>query len=587
MSHGVAVPTSFIKSSGNLRTEVQVVPSDSTDNPKHVYVNITAINRSLQAGTPANYQIDFDYPFVKDVEKYYLTIVKAQFPTRSIPLFAFQDGMYFVQIQTPSGQSYTSIIRPSNVVVNNDFPNVPFYIYTYQQYIDALNVAVVSAFTLALEDTTFLGRYPPFFAYINSSNYFTLTAEPNVWTPDLSVQSGGSKLCVDSFTSSLFLGLPGTPEYGTNIINLHVEETSPDSITGAGVNPMFSDGLSSLVDYNWRRSSYYTQGQVVYYNGTYYAATVSNTGTQPDVAPAIWRSQGSGPPPATTWSATVAYVIGNVVRYLGLYYTAIAASTGANPSANPGDWSVLGPSPPGPGQWQAGVLYAENQLVYYPTSESVLFMSLVDANAGNVPNPAAETAFWLPLPGNPTTWSPTITYVFGQNVYYPSYGDTIYTSTAGGNTGNVPTAGVPWVPATAFNAIIMVSEFSSLYAWSFFESIIIQTGSLPIRFEIWPNPQYAQVAPETGAGGQSLPRPILTDISAIKSLQGFDRAPVQYIPTTNYRMIDLFARQELKRIDSQIQWMDRFQEFHDLYMLIGDFFQIKYLFVRNDALSLT
>ncbi len=104
---------------------------------------------------------------------------------------------------------------------------------------------------------------------------------------------------------------------------------------------------------------------------------------------------------------------------------------------------------------------------------------------------------------------------------------------------------------------------------------------MPVRYEI-----YAPPGSDSIVSGSQIPRPILTDIDPYKVENGFDRNPIQYVPPGNYRLIDLFSKSELKRIDANLQYKKKDLSFTDVILLPGDYFSIKFLFVRNDALSI-
>lgn len=524
-------------------TKVEVVPSDSSSNPKHVYVNISAQNVLTSTGIPAQFQIDFDQPFLKNSEKYYLTIAKAQFPTISIPLFTFNLNSYRVTIAY-NNNFYSSFLRPANIIPLGS----NYYVNYYQQFLDSFNTAVLQTFNqIIATDSTFTGTIPPYIVYDKPSNRFSIIAQQNVWYSDIRSTGGqtGAVLYVDYQTYRLFNSLPAINEPsvagGSTAFLLENCGGRGTSYIPDGINPLFSEDMNQIVD--------------------------------------------------GRFDPLISYQRGTVTEYLGNNYGAIIPSLGAVPATSPLSWQLQGASTNNPGIWSAGITYVISQIVYYPTINSVPFVSLAYPNLANTPVPGTTTAFWKPLNcGLPTTWLFTSTYEIGQNVYYPQVGPSgvIYTSRTAGNTGHNPSTDTTnWIPATQFNSYDIIGEYSSLSAWSDIESIVIQTGTLPIRYEIFAPPQSDIPSIASSTSGSQVPRPVLTDLDLIKSENGFDRSPVQYIPNGPYRMIDMFARDELKRIDSFIQYKHKDLTFTDLILLPGDYFAIKYLFIRNDALTVT
>ncbi len=574
-------------------TKVEVVPSDTTTNPKHIYINISAQNNLTGVGIPAQFQIDFDQPYLKNSEKYYLTIAKATFPTSSIPLFTFRYDTYGVTLQF-NGAIYNTKLRPVSVIAQTDGN---YYIYYYQQFIDAVNVALMSSFNnLVAADSTFTGTVPPYFVYNKPTNRFSLITQEGIWYSDLYTPNSGS-IFVDYQTYRLFNGIPGlsqvVPGSTESTVVFITENTGgPDAVISNGVNPLFAGGLSIFSGDVYDARSEYQRGVVTEYKSILYAS-ITNTPTkninkQPDISPLFWEPQGTLDP--AIWRVGTTYVIGQIVYYptlnsvpfISLVYPnlanvpdpaiSIAFSTGFN---------IAGQT------YSSLVSYSINQLAYY---SGTLYASLQNANLNNQPD--ISPAFWVPVywkplnSGNPTTWLPTATYEINQNVYYPNISSgIIYTSRTNANTGNNPVSSpTNWMAATAFNANNLIGEYSTLSNWSDIESIVIQTGTLPIRYEIYAPPQTD--LPSASSASQ-VPRPVLTDLDLIKTADGFDRSPVQYVPNGPYRMIDLFARDELKRIDAFIQYKHKDLSFTDLIMLPGDYFAIKFLLIRNDALTVT
>lgn len=633
--------------------KVEVVPSDSTSAPKHIYVNVSLYNNLDGQIIPAQYQIDFDQPFLKNAEKYYLSIVKASFPTTTIPLFQFNSttdtvltaghqtslSEYNVQMVTKNDPfGVGNFLRPINIIQSLDGTYSVSY---YQQFLDSLNVALLQTFCqLAVDDSSFNGTVPPFVTFDASSNKFKLYAQQNVYTPERLVLDDGASIAMNYKTYRLFNSFPSTP---VNIDDVSLVQLLVDSQGGVNqtssspaVNPLLIGSMNNIIgglNVAWNSSFQYGFGAVVSYSGNYYGSlTDGNINFVPTASL------------GTVWQL--------------ICTTALNSGTGAT-------------------IYDSTAEYVKYQLVYYPTADSVPYISKVNSNIGNTPN--SSSGQWLQLygAGNPTIYSPTATYYAGQNVYYPSVNGTIYTSVTGlavPNSGNfdlvvqggtqtipsilnvkvvagtvvavnsftagnysafpsnpvtaLPASGIApvvnatftlttsgtsvtgavvassgtgyqsigsnpsidltnWVVNTEFNSNTIVGTYSTLGNWADFQSIVIQSSSLPVRFETYAPPSQNT---ESGAGasqsGSQVPRPVLTDLDLIRTADGFDRTPLQYVPPGQYRLIDMFARPELRQIDSYIQYMHQDLTFSDLLMLPGDSFRIKYLFLLNDSFTL-
>jgi hypothetical protein len=549
-------------------TKVEIVPSDGTAYPKHVYVNISTQNTNTDLGIPANFQLDFDQPFLKNTEKYYLTIAKATFPTSSIPLFKLHtitdsttgnNGLLEYSVQmTRSDSKFGYIVntRPVNTPISNG----QYFIYYYQQFLDSINLAYMELFKqLFVDSSTFQGTSAPFLTYDGSSNRFKLITQQGVWAPELLPNEGGATMSMNFKTYSLFNSFPVTQvvnSSGQVFLQQTVESQSGvNQIDGSeAVNPIMVGNMTKLtggLNNLWVNNVNYAQASIVTY-------------TPPAGVPTFYGSLSA---------ANFNQVPTTILYWQPICPVSLANGTGAT-------------------IYNAAATYVKYQMVYYPTANSVPFVSLVSGNIANTPTPGAATLFWKPLPtGNPTIWSISATYVTGQNVYRngPMGGSgTIYTSLANANIGHDPLTDTGnWAVSSAFNSNVRVGEYSTLPNWSDVQSIVIQSGSLPIRYEIFAPPQTDDSALGSSGSGSQVPRPVLTDIDFVETDYGFDRTPVQYIPSGQYRMIDMFSREELKRIDAFLQFKNKDLTFDDLILLPGDYFAIKFLFVRNDAVSLT
>lgn len=561
-------------------TKVEIVQSDSTTNPKHVYVNISTKNNNTDVGIPAYFQIDFDQPYLHDAEKYYLTIAKATFPVTTIPLFEFVLNNYYIVLSC-AGTFVQVFLKPLNI---NIFPDGKYFVFFYQQFLDSLNTALFEAFNeMKTTQPAFTGTNPPFVIFDKPSNRFSLIAENDVYSPDWG-SATNAIINFDYSTFRLFNSFPGISNIqpsGLSVVTLNVENCGvliPD-----GVNPLLTNNISNIYS-NYDARINYKRGSIVFYNGLIYGAITDNVNVLPTVI-ATWQAQTATLANSSIYQAGVTYVQSQIVyyptqnsvpfvslKYPNLGNTPIPGVVTANQIYNP------------------ATTYSINQYVYYL---GILYYSLQNANTGNTPSSSPTfwaISPWLPLPcGYPTVWSPLTTYEIGQNVYFPNIGGTIYTSTTNGNIAHAPSAdltGANWLINTSFNSINMIGEYSTLSQWQDIESIVIETGTLPIRYEVFAPPQ-GDIGTNVTTSGSQVPRPVLTDLDLIKTESGFDRSPVQYVPNGPYRMIDLLSKPILNRIDAYIQYKHKDLTFSDLIMLPGDYFAIKFLFIRNDALSLT
>lgn len=515
-------------------TKVQIVPSDTTENPKHIYVNVSMQNNNSQVGIPAILQFDFDQPFLKNTEKYFLTIAKAVFPTTSIPLFEFELNKYWVYIEYPPASYIGSrvYLKPNSIERQS---NGKYYVYHYQRFIDSFNAALMESFyQMLIAVPGYTGTIPPYIVYDTPTNRFSIVAQQDLWYSSAWTLTS-SLLYTDYYTYRLFNSLPGS-----TIIGKPGGEVALSLQNGGSNNSYIYNGINPLM----------TTTMTNYINGG-------------------------------VWDERILYVRGSVVTYLGSCYAAIQGSVNQNPT-NPTYWQVQGASTSDPGIYASSTTYVISQVIYYPTANSVPFISLQYPNLNHTPDPTAATAYWRPLTsGFPMVWSPGTSYVANMNVYYPTIGGQLYRCILAVSGTTAPPSDVThWLPANQFVSTKTIGEYSTLSQWSDVESIVIASGSLPIRYEIYTPP-----VSDSAVSGTQVPKPILTDLDPYISTDGFDRSQIQYVPSGPYRLIDLLAKEELRRIDLFLQYKHNDLSFSDLILLPGDYFSAKLLFIRADTLQ--
>lgn len=131
-----------------------------------------------------------------------------------------------------------------------------------------------------------------------------------------------------------------------------------------------------------------------------------------------------------------------------------------------------------------------------------------------------------------------------QNAYYPP-GVAVPAPT------NPPTS--PAIPFYRINT----QEYSTLEYWSSLRKIIITTN-LPIRNEYLPATNNAPVFVNSSQSGVNVSYPILTDFEPqFRSVAGESRSVAYYVPTTQYRLVDLISDTSLQKLDLRIYWGDR------------------------------
>ncbi len=119
---------------------------------------------------------------------------------------------------------------------------------------------------------------------------------------------------------------------------------------------------------------------------------------------------------------------------------------------------------------------------------------------------------------------------------------------------------------------MMEQEYSTLYLWNDFSSIVITSSTIPVNKEYLPK-----------INGQINVQPILTDFQPNVN-QGPDaKSTLQYIPPGEYRMIDLISDTPLNQFQFSVYWTDHTQSLYPLQLSPTDYVSIKILFRRKGA----
>lgn len=91
-------------------------------------------------------------------------------------------------------------------------------------------------------------------------------------------------------------------------------------------------------------------------------------------------------------------------------------------------------------------------------------------------------------------------------------------------------------------------EYKSVAGWTSLRKIVITTNSIPIRNEF---------VPASNGSGENISFPILTDFVPALENASDTRNIAYYVPTSQYRLIDLSGNDPLYKINIKILWEDR------------------------------
>lgn len=138
---------------------------------------------------------------------------------------------------------------------------------------------------------------------------------------------------------------------------------------------------------------------------------------------------------------------------------------------------------------------------------------------------------------------------------------------------------------TVSNLFITTQEFNSLFLWNSLKSIVITSSSIPVTNEFLPSIPFNDNGISQGSifvATQNQFRKIVSDFEP-QIVEGTDsRSTIQYLPTAEYRRIDLKGKTPLTTFDVQIYWVDQNGLFYPLYLIpFSNSISIKFLFEKK------
>jgi len=130
----------------------------------------------------------------------------------------------------------------------------------------------------------------------------------------------------------------------------------------------------------------------------------------------------------------------------------------------------------------------------------------------------------------------------------------------------------------------MEQEYSTLFNWNSFKSIVLLTGSVPLRNEFIHLKTVDGEGKQEAIGSSDVSAPIITDFEP--SVTGSDvRTKFQFSNSGEYRLIDLRTDQPMYHFDLQVYWRDNFGAIHPMYIPYGDMLTIKIMFRKKTSLN--
>lgn len=152
------------------------------------------------------------------------------------------------------------------------------------------------------------------------------------------------------------------------------------------------------------------------------------------------------------------------------------------------------------------------------------------------------------------------------------------------NTSPYPPTSVPSTPTYQYNALVIYQEYSTIAQWNPVCSMVITSTSLPMM----PN-NVSGIIQSTDINGfsQNLTNlqnnvvfPIITDYAVDTSIAGY-KPFIYYVPSSEYRRIQLLGATPLTNIDISLFWRGRDGQMNAFILAGGSTITIKLLFEKK------
>jgi len=123
----------------------------------------------------------------------------------------------------------------------------------------------------------------------------------------------------------------------------------------------------------------------------------------------------------------------------------------------------------------------------------------------------------------------------------------------------------------------MGPDFSQLHLWYDLRKLIIVSNNLPVQREY---------ISSNNQDGSSNNLAILTDFAPQMGLNPSETlSRFEFFPTGPYRLQDLNSANDIRKIDFQIYYLDKYDNLREMYLEPGENLNMKILFVRKDSLA--
>lgn len=151
---------------------------------------------------------------------------------------------------------------------------------------------------------------------------------------------------------------------------------------------------------------------------------------------------------------------------------------------------------------------------------------------------------------------------------------------------NVPTPDQAYalynIPVSPPVYYIFIQEYQAIQAWSSLRKILVTTNTIPIVKEFEPPNFNSKVINTDGySSGLVAGVPIITDFVPQINNIGESRSVAYYVPTSQYRLIDMISDNPIKKIDLNIYWQDKNGTIYPLDISVFEQASMKLAFIRK------
>lgn len=135
----------------------------------------------------------------------------------------------------------------------------------------------------------------------------------------------------------------------------------------------------------------------------------------------------------------------------------------------------------------------------------------------------------------------------------------------------------------SINYWVMNQEASTTCLLNPISSVVFTTGLFPIQPSLLSPPKvYGADSGLFNNGNNSNLAPIITDFEIALSATNTYKEQIEYIPSSEYRLIDMYGSSPVSTLELSVYWKDKFNNLHNFKLNSGCSCNVKIMFRRKD-----